>query len=101
METAKVGNLSSKKVWRRWKLKRSPVYHLAQEHRRIYDMTSRSTLRRVELFVLRYVTSDNLRFQKFDEKFFPSSRVQGVEINSFNGVFGNHQDLRNFGLHKR
>ena len=59
METAKAGNLCSEKVWRRWKLKRSQVCHLAQ-HKKIYDMTSASTLRRVEMFVLRYETSDNL-----------------------------------------
>ena len=43
----------------------------------------------------------SLRFQKFDKRFFPSLQVEGLEINSFDGLSGNHQDLRNFDLHKR
>ena len=80
METAKVGNLSSKRVSRRWMLKRSPVCHLAQ-HKRIYDMTSASTLRRVEMFALRYETSDNLWDSKNStQRFSPLHESKGLKL---------------------
>ena len=81
-------NGEAQNFMKRWKLKRSPVYHLAQ-HKRIYNMTSASTLRRVEMFVLRYETSDNLWDSKNSTRnFSPLYEFKGSKLIRLMGSSG-------------